>query len=656
MIPRSSTKKKWSDISENKKSTFGHWKQQTSPWPIYRAQLERIKNQSDDMILNAQKLRQIARQYGSISRVVFDAIELIAKHFKDIEIEIQKLVEWLAGKDAESIKQVVNYTKKIPIDINFEDIQNDVLKELKTQFDLLPDKQTFYVDTSGGLLVELDLDVRKRSVSWLESEILTLMIEIYEITNQAHQSFTFCLANIRNRALLFSEGRTDHLAASDCILIANEQAIKLTKSNKEIDALSNSIERKLTQSFYITNIYRKDHPYLPISIQNTLRKFHLGRSRMSRGISSRWSKTVNWFRNIIVRVEKEEETSTLQKIVRYIDQRQPDSKNHHYTSIFLNKGFVGTSFAVGRIKEFQILEATLKEWEKGYRGSVLLSGPRFCGKTFFGEWATSRFFPAKKIIRINPWADIYYGGRKLKSEYSLSEVLDFVKKYALKDRPYLWLDNIELWQDENNTLFQNLDTLLKFVDLHSDKCFFLVSIGSGGLKHFSNQLDFKRTFQATINLDTIDSDEIYKAILIRHGATYRKILTSDGDEITSHEYKSMINKIIKLSNNNIGEVFQWWSSSVKYLNEKEVEVSPFEPYLFPLELSEEQRLLLRQIALFRKTDEYMLSRQFGMAFNQKYVFHLRRMLTNGMLSRLPEGSLEMKDCFANIVGNHIFEN
>jgi hypothetical protein len=174
--------------------------------------------------------------------------------------------------------------------------------------------------------------------------------------------------------------------------------------------------------------------------------------------------------------------------------------------------------------------------------------------------------------------------------------------------------------------------------------------------HFSNQLEFKRTFQATINLDHIEADEIYKALLIRHGATYRKILTVDGDEITSHEFKSMIKKIIQVSDHNIGEVFQWWSSSVKYLNEKEVEVRSFEPYLFPLELSEEQKLLLRQILLFRKTDEYMLSRQFGIAFNQKYVFHLRRMLTNGMLSRLPEGSLEMRDCFANITGNHVFEN
>lgn len=505
-------------------------------------------------------------------------------------------------------------------------------------------------------MVELDLDVKKRSIAWLESEILTILIEIYEIANQAHQSFTFCLTNIRNRVLLSTEGKTDTLIVSDCILITNEESVKLDQSTQEIILESNSIKTKLKNYFYITNIYRKDRAFLLISIQNTLKQFDARRSRISRVIANSLNKSISWFRNIIVRVEKEEETSTLQKIVQYIDQRQPDPHNHHYTSIFLNKGFVGTSFAVGRIKEFEVFETTLREWEKGYRGSVLLTGSRFCGKTFFGEWAIARFFSTKKIIRITPGAEIHYGGRKLKSLFNLSEVLDFVKKYALKNRPYLWFDNIELWQDENNTLFQNLDALLKFVDLHSGKCFVLASMGKSSLSHFGNYLDFKHAFQATINLDTIESDEIYRAILIRHGATYRKILTTEREEITPREYKSLIKKIIKLSNNNIGEVFQWWSSSVKFLNEKEVELGPFEPYLFPLDLGEDQRLLLRQIVLFRKTDEYTLSRQFGAVFNQKYMYHLRRMLTNGMLIRLPEGSLEIRDCLANSVGNHIFEN
>ena len=100
-------------------------------------------------------------------------------------------------------------------------------------------------------------------------------------------------------------------------------------------------------------------------------------------------------------MEQEESLSFSEKIVRYIEHRKAPIDNKQYWSIFLTKGYIGESFAVGRQEELRRIKKVINNWRLGYRGSVLLHGQRFSGKTLTGEWIANRFFD-DSFVRLQP--------------------------------------------------------------------------------------------------------------------------------------------------------------------------------------------------------------------------------------------------------------
>lgn len=505
------------------------------------------------------------------------------------------------------------------------------------------------------MLLRHDLDLKKRTVQWLEGEILPTLYKIWEQTEAMHNSVKMSLSNMRNRAVLLPSGIGEKF---DATLLSHPllQTIKsLQTIENELVALSENIKAKMAENFRLSNIYETSRPFLPLSLQHTVRQIEATRGWLLDQIAKWGSTRLALLHRLWYNLEKEESMGFSEKTARFIEHRQPDPANHHYTSIFLTKGFVGASFATGRQDQMSHFDNLVRQWEKGFRGAALLTGRRFCGKSFFGEWAATRHFP-NNIIRLAARQETNFKGRKCPGTTNLAEVLDFVKKYALHDRPLLWLDDLELWQDADHSLFDNTAALLHFNDHHATRCFVMASINRWSHQHLQALLDIDRGFQATLKFDTMPVQNIAKAILIRHGATHKKLVSKDGIELFPGQVQRLVRRVEKAAHGNIGEALQSWAAAAHIADDDSVTIDFQDKYSLPSNFSPDMSLLLTEVLTQKRTDEYRLRKQFGQSFNDRYADLVRRLLGTGLLNRLPDGSLEINEDIVNALAGRLLKN
>jgi hypothetical protein len=627
------------------------WQLQNNPWPVYREQLDAICAQCGFLRENAAMVRTGIDAFHRIGDLIRRTLVECTSEIKTLAEQARQTQDWLE-KTGDTPAKMANRLEEVNASLMLPHHPEDFARQLETLAAVLPDKTLVAVGTEGGQVQRIDADLRKRTYQWLEGEVLPLLYEVWELTEAAHNDLKLSLSNIRNRVLLLADTKELFQAAQYVQpLLRSQSAIRdFLKQCTELEAL---IEERLQAHFSLTDLYRLSSPFLPLSVQTTVRQLGLTQSLPLRR-ALRWlSGRLTFLKNLWRTVEREEQLGFAEKTARYIETRQPDLSNPHYVPIFLTKGFVGASFAVGRETEMAHMEDLVRQWKVGFRGAAIITGARFAGKTFFGEWAASRYFPGK-AIRLSVNQTTVVKGRKLPPTSDLGAVLDFLKKFALDDRPLIWIDDLELWQDADILLYENAQALIRFCDLFTTRCFVLVAMDHWTHRQLQIQLGFDRAFQAVLEMGNLSREEMTQGILIRHGATHKKLVQADGQELSPRQVSALLNRVRRAAGGNIGETLQWWTSAIRTYDEDSV-LSRFSEDFNQPELpglpDPETALLLQEILLQKKTDEYRLRRQFGPAFQDRYAHLVRRLLAVGLLERLPDGALEVRESAVNAVAD-----
>ncbi len=341
--------------------------------------------------------------------------------------------------------------------------------------------------------------------------------------------------------------------------------------------------------------------------------------------------------------------SVSEKVVRYINHWQGDPDNQHYASIFLTRGYIGESFAVGRRDELEHVAALVRQWQKGFRGSAAITGQRFSGKSLFGELLANRFFP-ENTVRLIAGEPVQVQGRKLKGGYDLREALEFIRKYTLNVRPLIWLDDLELWWDAGTPLYQNVRALIRFIDQYSTSIFFAVSMSNSLKAHLDAFAGGGHSFQAILSMDYMTAGEIREAILVRHGATHQKLVDEEGEEVTPQQFNKMTQQVHRSARGNIGDAMVRWAGATHRVDEERVVNTFSSNYGLPDFLTPESAMILSSVMLQKRTNEYRLRKLFGPAFVDKYRSVVQRLINIGVLQRQLDGWLEINELIVSDLG------
>ena len=629
------------------------WKLQQNPWPIYKEQLVLLTGQCKHLDQQFEHLKVMTTSFYFMKELVREEIDWCKKEISKIKESAYKTVSFINENIQDRSAKIAPYLEEEEGKIIIRNHLYNFTEIYEKQSESLMEKTEVAVFINVGILQYKEVNFKKSTRQWLESEIFPLFYEIWELTDNAIYGMKMSLVNIRNRVLLATgennENTKSNLEKSD---ISQPLSAFLNKADvweNDIKDLELTINERLSNCFDISNVFDLNKEFLPVPLEYTINQFRIDRNELAEKVKSWLGRITGRVEQLKYAVSQEESYSVSERVVRYIQSRKGDENNNQYASIFLTKGYLGESFWVGREREIQHIKNVIAQWKLGYRGAVVLSGTRFCGKSLFGDLIANRFF-ADGTIRISPMMDLNVEGRTMRAGYDLGKALDFIRKHTLNKRPLVLIDDIELWAGDGISLNANVRQLKKHIDNYNSQIFYMVAMNNWVKAHLDQMFEVSKVFQTEINLDRMGLEEIRKAILIRHGATHKILVDSDGNELPPIVFSKIVSKIYDRENGNIGDILNQWAFSARRINEETVAYENIPNYFMPDFLNPDTAVLLAAIMMEKRTNEYRLRKMFGPSFPEKYGSILKRLLSIGLLTRQLDGWLELNEVAANETG------
>jgi hypothetical protein len=321
-------------------------------------------------------------------------------------------------------------------------------------------------------------------------------------------------------------------------------------------------------------------------------------------------------------------------------------ENTHYDSLFLNKKFIGDLFLVPRRNQENKLKLILDQWKQGFHKSVLISGDRLSGRSTFLDYSANKFF-GKNIVTLTPNCDAIIDGRKFKTTNNLKEALDYVKNNNTKSsKPIILLDDLELWRDEKHSLLSNIRALMNFIETASDNAFVMASTTKMMVKHLDNRLKFSNAFSHVMNVSEADENEIVNAILLRHGAAHRDIVSEKLELISNSKLRVLALKLSKQNTYNFGNTLQSWTYNT-HVQENQTVLYKDSNYEFFDFFTSEEIIILKQALLFTYISEFGIKNVTTTSFDADFKSALRRLMNVKILVRHINGFLYINPVVVN---------
>ncbi len=625
------------------------WKHQHNPWPTYKKQLRTVVEQAESLRRDQLTLDALQEAIEEIEELVEYTITHCFKDLKSNNDTIDTVIHLIINSDQKPSRKLATIhetTGKIR-STTYISAFKERLDFLLAPFNI---KIEPVITIEQGLLKQRPFAPRKNIVEWFESEIYPLLYEVWEITDQGTTGLRMILLNMTNRLDILQKERPDTIFDDSTALIKPLQTFQkdLSLLGEGISNLITLINKRVARELKVSCLFEPNKHFLPISLQSSLNRRIWNDKN---GILARGQRWVSEKRTIVEhywqQFRNNKELSVSEKIARCIQSRQGDSENRHYTNIFLTKGYVGESFMVGREVEFERFGRLVNNWKAGFRGSILLIGDRFSGKTVFGEIVARRFF-ANNFHSIAPNTPLTIQGRKMQTSYNLEEALDFVCKHSINTKPMLWLDDLEVWWSHKIPFYQNMHHLMECIDAYSNRIFFVVATNSKAKQQLSNYSHTERIFQAEINLNLLPKKAVQQAIAIRHGATQKKLVNDKGEQLSPKAFNTLINRIYKNSAGNIGEALLHWANATYYVDENTVQHRKEAYKTLPSFLNEDSSLILGLLLRHKRANEYLIRHLLGAKpFELRYGTVVRRLLTVGILRRQLDGFIEIENTIVN---------
>jgi hypothetical protein len=643
LITKNSTEKK---ILEN-------WEKQDFPWEVYKKQFKSISEQSLDLNEKYNTLEVNSKGFLTIHTLIEDNITVCKQKIEEKEHLVQKVIDFIDENMELKFGKIANFVKNAELQIEHQEFQVPFSTAFQEHLKILGDRVAVPVGVEEGLISMKDVNFRRDARFWIESEILPLLYEAWEIMEYISDSLKMALVNIHNRTTLLSneekEGQVKSIEKDEIITPLNLFLEKTAVWTADLNKLFSLINNRIDQTFLLSSVYNLNENFLFVRLQSTINQFKFKQNKLFTQAETFFNRLTGRIQDFKTTVEQENALSTSEKVVRYIETHQTNEDNHEYSSIFLTKGYIGESFWVERKLKMQHIETIVQQWNKGFRGSIVLHGKRFSGKSLFGEMVALRYF-RNSFIRLSPTGLINLEGRKFQADYNLEDALEFIKKHGGNDKYLVWIDDIELWTSTKFSISENIRTLKKYIDNHSNRIFFMVSMSNWLRAHLNKIYALDKVFQATFNLDKMDLEEMQRAIIIRHGATHQMLLNSKNESIAPNEFSKIATKICRTANGNIGEALNLWALCTEKVNEEQVK-HIFKPGTsMPNFLSPDTSIVLSAIMMEKRTNEYRLRRLFGEPFNEKYRNIVQRLISVGLLKRHIDNQLEINELVVNEVG------
>ncbi|NNM18995.1 MAG: ATP-binding protein [Croceitalea sp.] len=615
-----------------------------NPWSIYEEQFSKIQEQIVNINVSGKSFEQVI--------AVFNAIR---SHTHEVGKTVLKEADTMMLYLEEGIKTIENLTEVSQIDQTLDWLESTVSKIdldhlLQENFNAYLESKTVTlpkvdhpIETAQGIILTKKMDMGRAAQKWLDYTPLPYFMDLWENRLQAISFFKHRLLNLENALMLDKANKS--LETLSVQLDGFKSVRKSLKEYQEKQTkVVDNIQEVMQTEFLATNMYHSDE-FLEVSLQSSM--FQLSSQR--KGLLDRFGETLKNFVNKLgTQYEQkvaDNPSQRLEQAMQCIDYRMFKEENANYDTLFLNKNFIGDLFLVDRPEDEKKTAEAIRIWKSGIHKSILVLGNPLSGKSTFMEKMAKEHF-GKQYIWVSPNSEIVVEGRKFKTTKDLEEALKNVKKSLYNTRPAILIDNLELWRSKDHPLLENVQALLDFLDMESDHVFVMVSVSEMMKKHLDHRLSFSNRFSNEINIGQAEFSTIYKAILLRNGASHRILVDEVENPLTDKQIEQSIRKLCRSLDYNLGEVLQAWTYGTTMIADSKV-IYEDRQITFADFFTTTELLILKYVALYTYINELILKEFMGNRFNQNYKSSLYRLTNTKVLLRDEIGDLRINTVLAH---------
>jgi energy-coupling factor transporter ATP-binding protein EcfA2 len=612
----------------------------TNPWKTYETQFKTINSHFKEIDLNDNRIEQTIVQFRHISDLVIQMRGSVLKVNELFANKVEKCLEELGViNDKESLDQAIkSFDELINLGIGQEIRSESTMRTLEDEVNKLP-TLTIPINSQNGFLIQKKVDFRKSAQKWMDYEILPYLIDLWDGQEATFSQMMHAVTQIKSSLLVAKKTQNlvgFHAEMASLNSVSQEQKQNIS-NNHELVA---HIETELGKKFKATESYTQDE-YLKVPLQTNFSRLTNSKPGDLSSIMDRFTQVVKNVGRQVKDVREKTRHQKLEIALEILETRNEKETPDHYHSLFFNKNFIGDLFIVKRSSQEETLEKIVNFWKKGQNRSLAVVGDPLSGKSTLLE-ATTHLFKSKDVHYLVPSGEISIEGRKFKTGKNLGDTLNFIKRSVINTKPILVIDDLHVWRDKDVSLTENISALIDFISSNSSKVFVLVGITNSLRFHLDSRLPFSEGFTNILETNTATFEEIYKAVMLRHGASHRTIFEKEGVTMEQAQLRKKIVWLAKKYDFNIGAVLQAWifctdiesDSSIRF-TEKETHLNDF--------LSTAEMLILKNCLLYGYSSDLELKNQFTERYESVYKPAVRKLLNIGILDRDNSGYLIVKN-------------
>lgn len=296
---------------------------------------------------------------------------------------------------------------------------------------------------------------------------------------------------------------------------------------------------------------------------------------------------------------------------------------------------------------FQSLEKAYMEWQRGLDSNVLIIGEKGSGKSTVVRFATKRLFEKDEVLSVD-FENTFYTEKQLLSELSKvfgfkiseskSELIDKILKRRKK--AVIFIENLHNAYIRNIHGFEALDSFWEIMSATKEKLFWVVTTSRYSWQFFEKMTGADQYFSYIAVVDTLNKEQLKKAIMVRHRSTGYNLIFEPGPAVTnSRVYRKFIDdeekaqeylkelyftKLANVSEGNLSIAIIFWLQSIREFDDVVFRVAPLEIADVD-KLETPARDVLFTLAAF-VTHDRLTSEEMAMALHQD-VTQSRLMLT-----------------------------
>ncbi|NPA68800.1 MAG: hypothetical protein GXO50_09355 [Chlorobi bacterium] len=418
----------------------------------------------------------------------------------------------------------------------------------------------------------------------------------------------------------------EHNTPEDVLKFINKQIEKLTELRKEAETEIINMHRRVDER--LSEVSNHLNIYLLIKNEGEAKSFAKKKDKKQKrsvfgSIFKRRklklkSKIFTLFKfktKTYFNKQNEQAQETISKVKSALDlvlQLSPDSKisadlPYFYRQLFLRDENFNSDFFVNRFRELSELSETVKRYESGYKGGILITGEPYSGKSFLSYYFAGKYLRDRDLYVVKP---PLAGSISVKTFDAATDEALQIKGFAfrrfskIKPGSVILFDAAELWWENKDDGYEIITKLKNLIQEYSDKFLFMVNINIFALKILNKNSDFENYFLNIINCRPFSPADTEDMLLKRHVAGGIPLIykSREYSRLKPAETEKLFERFTMFSDGNAGIAVSSWIANIKKYSGGHIYIdSPNMPDLSALNLFDEHtNAVLYQFLLHKR--------------------------------------------------------